>query len=135
LRYMCLGFNNEKKWETMSETDRHNFLDACFTYDEMLKAKGYYVLGEALQNSNTATSIRPHGGKTSVTDGPFVETKEQLGGVLILEAKDLDEAIKLISNHPGIANAGFEIRPIADLSGMMRESEKRRGVKASGAVR
>jgi hypothetical protein len=131
MRYLCLGYNSEKKWETMSEAERNAFLDGCFAYDDVLRAGGHFVGGEALQSSNTATSVRLQNGKPSVTDGPFVETKEQLGGVMILEAKDLDQAIELISRHPGISNAGFEIRPIADLSDMMRESEKRRGVNAS----
>ncbi len=135
MRYLCLGYNNEKKWETMSEAERNVFLDACFAYDDVLRAGGHFVGGEALQGSNTATSVRYQNGKASVTDGPFVETKEQLGGVMILEAKDLDQAIELISKHPGISNAGFEIRPIADLGAMVRESEKRRGVKASSAPR
>jgi hypothetical protein len=135
MKYLCLGYHNEKKWETMSEAERNAFLDACFAYDDKLRAGGHFVGGQALQGSNTATTVRLQNGKPSVTDGPFTEAKEQLGGVMILEAKDLGEAIQLISNHPGITNAGFEIRPIADLSAMMRESEKRRGVKASGAPR
>ena len=134
MRYMCRGYNNETKWESMSEAERNTFLDACFAYDDILRAKGHYVAGEALEGASSATTVRPGEGKPSVTDGPFIETKEQLGGVLILEAKDLDEAIRLISNHPGIASAGFEIRPIADLGAMKRESEKRRS-KASGASR
>ncbi|MGC2765834.1 MAG: YciI family protein [Candidatus Acidiferrum sp.] len=135
MKYLCLGYTDEKKWERMSESERNAFLDSCFAYDDILRAKGHFVAGEALQSSKTATTVRPQDGKPSVTDGPFVETKEQLGGVLILEAKNLDEAIQLISNHPGIATAGFEIRPIADLSAMIRESEKRRGAKASSAPR
>jgi hypothetical protein len=133
MRYLCLGYYDEKKWESASETERNAFIDACCAYDDKLRAGGHWVSGEALESSNTATTVRLKNGKPSVTDGPFIETKEQLGGVLILEAKDLDEAIQLISNHPGLANSGFEIRPIGDLNAMMRESEKRRGVKASSA--
>jgi hypothetical protein len=132
---MCIGYNDEKKWESLSEVERNAFLDACFAYDEVLRAGGHFVAGEALEGAKSATSIRHQNGKASVTDGPFAETKEQMGGVLILEAKDLDEAIELISKHPGIRNAGFEIRPIADLGAMVRESEKRRGIKASSAPR
>jgi hypothetical protein len=135
MKYLCLGYTDEKKWERMSESERNAFLDSCFAYDDILRAKGHFVAGEALQSSKTATTVRPQDGNPSVTDGPFAETKEQLGGVLILEAKNLDEAIQLISKHPGIATAGFEIRPIADLGAMIRESEKRRGVKASSAPR
>jgi hypothetical protein len=135
MKYPCLGYTDEKKWERMPESERNTFLDSCFDYDDILRAKGHFVAGEALQSSKTATTVRPQDGHPLVTDGPFLETKEQLGGVLILEAKNLDEAIQLISKHPGIVAAGFEIRPIADLSAMIRESEKRRGVKASSAPR
>jgi hypothetical protein len=135
MRYLCLGYYNEKKWETTPEAERNAFIDACCAYDDKLRAGGHWAGGEALQSSSTATTVRLQNGKPSVTDGPFIETKEQLGGVLILEAKDLDEAIQLISNHPGIANSGFEIRPIADFNAMLRESEKRRGVKVSSAPR
>jgi hypothetical protein len=135
MKYLCLGYYDEKKWETISEADRNAFIDACCAYDDKLRVGGHWVGGEALQPSNTATMVRLQNGKPSVTDGPFAETKEQLGGVLILEAKNLDEAIHLIANHPGIANSAFEIRPVADFDAMVRESEKRRGVKASSAPR
>jgi hypothetical protein len=135
MRYLCLGYHNEKKWETMSEAERNAFIDVCCAYDDKLRAGGHWAGGEALQASHTGTTVRLQNGKPSVTDGPFIETKEQLGGVLILEAKDLDEAIQLMSNHPGIVNSVFEIRPIADFGAMVRESEKRRGVKASSAPR
>ena len=110
----------------MTEAERNAFMDACFDYDDVLRAKGHFLSGEGLESARTATTVRVKNGKPVVTDGPFIETKEQLGGVLILEAKDLDEAIQLISNHPGIAAAGFEIRPIADMSAALQESEKRR---------
>ena len=126
MKYMCLGYLDEKKFEAMTEAERNAFMDACFDYDDVLRAKGHFLNGEGLESARTATTVRVKNGKPFVTDGPFIETKEQLGGVLILEAKDLDEAIQLISNHPGIAAAGFEIRPIADMSAALQESEKRR---------
>jgi hypothetical protein len=126
VKYMCLGYLDEKKFEAMTEAERNAFMDACFDYDDVLRAKGHFLSGEGLESARTATTVRVKNGKPFVTDGPFIETKEQLGGVLILEAKDLDEAIQLISNHPGIAAAGFEIRPIADMSAALQESEKRR---------
>ena len=126
MKYMCLGYLDEKKFEAMTEAERNAFMDACFDYDDVLRAKGHFLGGEGLESARTATTVRLKNGKPFVTDGPFIETKEQLGGVLILEAKDLDEAIQLISNHPGIAAAGFEIRPIADMSAALQESEKRR---------
>lgn len=130
MKYMCLGYLDEKKFEAMTEAQRNTFLDACFAYDDVLRAKGHFLSGEGLESAQTATTVRLKNGKPFVTDGPFMETKEQLGGVLILEAKDLDEAIQLISNHPGIAAAGFEIRPIADMSAVLQASEKRRRVAA-----
>ena len=126
MKYMCLGYLDEKKFEAMTEAERNAFMDACFDYDDVLRAKGHFLSGEGLESARTATTVRVKNGKPFVTDGPFIETKEQLGGVLILEAKDLGEVIQLISNHPGIAAAGFEIRPIADMSPALQESEKRR---------
>ena len=126
MKYMCLGYLDEKKFEAMTEAERNAFMDTCFDYDDVLRAKGHFLNGEGLESARTATTVRVKNGKPFVTDGPFIETKEQLGGVLILEAKDLDEAIQLISNHPGIGAAGFEIRPIADMSAALQESEKRR---------
>jgi len=75
---------------------------------------------------STATTLRWKNGKVSLTDGPYAETKEQLGGILILEARDLNHAIQLMSKHPGVKAGPFEIRPALDMSEMMRESEKRR---------
>lgn len=130
MKYMCLGYFDEKRFEAMTEAERDAFMDACFAYDEVLRAKGHFLTGEGLESARTATTVRVKNGKPFVTDGPFMETKEQLGGVFILEARDLDEAIQLISNHPGIAAAGFEIRPIADMSGALQASEKRRRAAA-----
>lgn len=130
VKYMCLGYFDEKRFEAMTEGERDAFMDACFAYDEVLRAKGHFLTGEGLESARTATTVRVKNGKPFVTDGPFMETKEQLGGVFILEARDLDEAIQLISNHPGIAAAGFEIRPIADMSGALQASEKRRRAAA-----
>ena len=126
MKYMCLGYLDEKKFDAMTEAERNAFMDTCFDYDDVLRAKGHFLNGEGLESARTATTVRVKNGKPFVTDGPFIETKEQLGGVLILEAKDLDEALQLISHHPGIAAAGFEIRPIADMSAALQESEKRR---------
>jgi hypothetical protein len=76
----------EKKWETMSETERNAMVDECFAYDEVLRKNGHFIGGEALQSARNATTLRWKNGKVSITDGPYAETKEQLGGILILEA-------------------------------------------------
>jgi hypothetical protein len=126
MKFICLGYLDEKKWESMSEGEKNAFFDVCFSYDEVLRAKGHFAGGEGLQSSRTAATVRVQNGKVSVTDGPFIETKEQLGGILILEAKDMVEAIELISKHPGVSAAGFEIRPAADMAAIVKESEQRR---------
>lgn len=126
MKYICLGYIEETKWETMSETERNDMVDECFTYDDILRKDGHFAGGEALQCSRNAATLRWKNGKVSITDGPYAETKEQLGGILVLEAKDLNHAIQLISMHPGVKAGPFEIRPAADLNEMIRESELRR---------
>lgn len=128
MKYICLGYIDENKWDTIPESERHAIMDECFTYDDMLRKNGNFAGGEALQSARSATTLRWRNGKVSVTDGPYAETKEQLGGILILEARDLNHAIRLISEHPGVKVEPFEIRPAGDLSAMIAESEKRRSV-------
>jgi hypothetical protein len=129
MKYTCLGYMEEKKWEMMSDSERNTMLDECFAYDDALRKSGHFAGGEALQSPRNAATLRWEGGKVSITDGPYAETKEQLGGILVLEATDLNHAIQLMSKHPGVKGGPFEIRPIADLSGMICESERRRGAK------
>jgi hypothetical protein len=126
MKYICLGYIEPNKFETMSESERNGMLDECFTYDDILRKNGHFAAGEALQSANTATTLRWKDGKATVTDGPYAETKEQLGGILVLEAQDLNHAIQLMSKHPGVKIGPFEIRPAADLTEMLRESEQRR---------
>ena len=126
MKYICLGYMDEKKWGAMSESERNAFVDECFAYDELLRKNGHFAGGEALQGARSSAILRWKNGKVSVTDGPFAETKEQLGGILVLEANDLNHAIQLMSKHPGVRGGSFEIRPAADLTQMIRESEERR---------
>ena len=126
MRYFCLGYIEEKKWDTMSESERNAMLDECFAYDDVLRKNGHFAGGEALQSARNAITLRWQNGKVSTTDGPYAETKEQLGGILVLEATDLNQAIQLMSKHPGVKAGPFEIRPAADLTEMICESEKRR---------
>ncbi len=132
MKYICLGYFDEKQWETLSESEQNALFDACFAYDDALRGGGHFAGGEALQTARNATTLRYKNGKVVVTDGPFAETKEQLGGILILEAKDLNHAIQLMSKHPGVKIGPFEIRPAEDLTGLIRESERRRS-KTKGA--
>lgn len=126
MKYICLGYYDETQWETLPESEQNAFMDQCFAYDDVLRQNGHFAGGEALQGAQNAVTLRWKNGKVSVTDGPFAETKEQLGGILILEARDLNHAIQLMSQHPGVRNGSFEIRPAADLTEMIRESERRR---------
>ncbi len=130
MKYICLGYMDEEVWETMSESERNTFMDECFAYDEELKKNGHFTGGEALQGAENATTLRWRSGKVSVTDGPFAETKEQIGGIMILEATDLNHAIRLLSKHPslrlGRGGGSWEIRPAADLTAIIEESERRR---------
>lgn len=86
-------------------------MEACFEYDDVLRRGGHFTGGEALGPANSAVSLQVKNGAVEVTDGPFAETKEVLGGILLLEARDLNHAISLMSRHPGVANGPFEIRP------------------------
>jgi hypothetical protein len=126
MKYICLGYMEAGKFEAMSESERESFVDGCFDYDDVLRKGGHFAGGEALQPASNAVTLRYQGGKVTVTDGPYAETKEQIGGILILEADDLNHAIQLMSRHPGVRGGPFEIRPAADLGEMMRDSERRR---------
>src|SRR4030095_1727844 len=110
MKFICLGYIAEKKWDTMPESERNAMMDECFTYDDGLRTNGHFAGGEALQGPRSAVTLRWENGKAVVTDGPYAETKEQLGGILILEARNLDHAIQLMSKHPGVKAGPFEIR-------------------------
>lgn len=129
MKFMCLGYAEEKKWEEMPERERNAMIDECFVYDDVLRKNGHFAGGDALESARSAKTLRWQGGKVAVTDGPYAETKEQIGGVLILEARDLAHAVELMSKHPGVKFGPFEIRPIGDLSGMLAESAQRRSAK------
>jgi hypothetical protein len=126
MKYICLGYYDPNAFGAIPEKDRLAMVDNCFVYDDQLRANGHYTGGEALDSA--AVTLKYANGRVGVTDGPFAETKEQLGGILILEARDLNHAIELISNHPGAKFGPWEIHPAADLSEMIRQSEVRRGV-------
>jgi hypothetical protein len=112
----------------MSESERNTVLDECFSYNDELRKNGHLVVEEPLQPPNAAVTVCLKNGKVTVTDGPYAETKEQLGGIQVLEARDLNHAIQLVSQSPGVKlNCGtIEIRPAEDIAQMIRESEQRR---------
>lgn len=131
MKYICLAYIEKGKFEGMSEDEQHAMLDECFAYDDHLRAHGHFAGGEALQPPETALTLYWKNGKVATTDGPYAETKEQLGGILMVEARDMNHAIQLISQHPGVKYGPWEIRPVADLNEMMKASEQRRRTSAA----
>jgi hypothetical protein len=127
MKYICLGYYQPEKHAAMNEDDRNAMFDEAFEYDDHLRANGNWVGGEPLQPSETALTVYWKNGKVAMTDGPFTETKEQLGGILVLEARDMNHAIQLISQHPVLKHGTtFEIRPVGDMSEIIQASEQRR---------
>ena len=126
MKFISPGYIDPKQWEALSDNERNAMMDECFGYDDVLRVNRHFAGGEALDSPERAATLRWKNGKVSVTDGPYAETKEQLGGILILEANDLQHAIELMSRHPGVKAGPFEIRPAVDLTAMVRESEQRR---------
>lgn len=125
MKFICLGYIDHHAFGSIPASEQEAMMDRCVAYDDQLRANGHFSGGEALQPPNTAKTLRPANGRILVTDGPFAETKEQLGGIMILEARDLDHAVELISKHPGAMFGPWEIRPAADLSEMIRQSQAR----------
>ena len=127
MKYICLGYYDKDKFDAMTETERNAMFDSCFDYDGHLRANGNWGGGEALQGSETALTLSWKNGKVATTDGPFAETKEQLGGILILEARDMNHAVQLIGQHPALTYGTiFEIRPAGDMSEVETASQQRR---------
>jgi hypothetical protein len=110
MKFICLGYHDESSWDSKSEDERQRFMNECFEYDNELCRGGHVLGGEALDSVRNAVTLRMKGGSIDVTDGPYAETREVLGGILVLEARDLNHAIALISKHPGVKAGPFEIR-------------------------
>lgn len=111
MKYVCLGFYDEARFAQIPQEEAMKMMQECFAYDDELRRAGHYVGGEALDSARNAVTLRMKGDQVEVTDGPFAETKESLGGILLLEARDLNHAISLMSKHPGVKMGPFEIRP------------------------
>src|SRR5262249_20289476 len=106
--------------------------DACFEYDEQLRASGHSTGGEALQGTETAKTVSRKNGEILITDGPYAETKEQIGGLGVLEARDMNHAVALMGQHPALACGTIgEIRPAGDMNEIMKASEQRRRQKTA----
>jgi hypothetical protein len=116
MKYLCLIYDDEKTMAGMSKADGDAFMNDYFTVTDDIKKSGHYRAGEALQPIKTATSVRVRNGKLATTDGPFAETKEQLGGFYMIDAKDLNEAIQIAAKIPSARTGTVEVRPVQEFS-------------------
>ena len=112
MKYLCLIYDDETVWPAMPKGEMDAVMGEYFAFTQAIKSSGHYLGGEALQPTNTATSVRVRQGKTTTTDGPFAETKEQLGGYYLIEARDLNDAIQVAARIPGAKMGTVEVRPI-----------------------
>lgn len=116
MKYLCLIYDEEKTYAGMSKAETEAFMGEYFAFTDGIKKSGHYIGGEALKPVHTATTVRVRSGKMSTTDGPFAETREQLGGYYLIEAKDLNDAIQVAAKIPSARIGSIEVRPIEDFS-------------------
>ena len=112
MKYLCLIYNDEREMGTMPRPDGEKMMAEYSDFTESIKKSGHYKGGDALQPTTTATTVRVRQNKVSTTDGPFAETKEQLGGFYMIDAKDLNDAISVASRIPGARTGSVEVRPV-----------------------
>lgn len=116
MKYLLLCCINEQKLEAMTESECNAFMDALAAYCETLQKNGHLIAAEPLESVQEAVTVRGLGNTVSVTDGPFAETKEQVGGFFLINARDLNEAVKLASKFPSIQLGSMEVRPVMELN-------------------
>jgi hypothetical protein len=124
MKYLCLIYENEKAWESMPPAESDAIMNEYFTFTETIRQNGKLLAGEALQPTATATTVRVRNGKVSTTDGPFAETKEQLGGFYMIEAQDLNDAIQVAAKIPSARLGTIEVRPVMDFSAEATKREE-----------
>lgn len=116
MRYLCLIYSDESQWGKLSKSDMDSMMSEYFAFTKDIQKSGHYVGGDELQPTQTATTVRVRNGKISTTDGPFAETKEQLGGYYLINAKDLNDAIQVAARIPSVRVGSIEVRPIMEHS-------------------
>jgi hypothetical protein len=116
MKYLCLIYDDEQRMAAMAKTEADAFHGEYFAFTEGIRQNGQWLGGNALQPVHTATTVRVRNGKMSTTDGPFAETKEQLGGYYLIEARDLNDAIQVASRIPSARVGSIEVRPIVEYS-------------------
>jgi hypothetical protein len=115
MKYLCMVIVDEKKIKSLSETDSQALDDESLEYDKTIRKSGHFLVAQALESVDAAATVRLRNGKVSVTDGPFAETHEQIGGFILIEANDLNEAIRVASGIPAIRFGAVEVRPVKEL--------------------
>jgi hypothetical protein len=115
MKYLCMVFNQEAMLDAMPRSEFQALVDEHLAYDDVLRDSGHYLVSNALESVQAATTVRVRNGKISVTDGPFAETKEQLGGFYLIEARDLNDAIQVAAKIPSARTGSIEVRPIREL--------------------
>jgi hypothetical protein len=114
MQYLCLIYEDESAWQTIPQAEADKIIGEYHAYTDSITKSGHCLGGNALQPTHTATTVRVRQGKVGTTDGPFAETKEQLGGYYLLKARDLNEAIQLASRIPGARYGSVEVRPVME---------------------
>ena len=112
MKFMFMIYHDEDVLDALPEREMQALVDSALEYDEELRRSGHYIVSDALERARTARTIRVRGGKVSTTDGPFAETKEQLGGFFLIEARDMDEACEIASRFPPARLGIIEVRPV-----------------------
>ena len=112
MQYLLLIYKDDAKWADMPADDQRRLYAEYIEFTKGIRTSGHYRGGDALQPTHTATSVRVRDGKTTATDGPFAETREQLGGYYLIEAKDLDEATAIAARVPTAKIGTIEVRPV-----------------------
>jgi hypothetical protein len=115
MKFMLTIYHEEKTLDTLPDGEMQSLVDGALDYMEELRQSGHFIVSNALQRGRTARTIRVRGGKVTTTDGPFAETKEQLGGFFLIEAKDLDEACAVAARFPPARIGTIEVRPVQEL--------------------
>jgi hypothetical protein len=116
MKYLCLIYDDQKKAAGMSKAEGDAMMGEYFQFTDGIRKSGHYVAGEALEPVSSATTVRVRNGKMSSTDGPFAETKEQLGGFYLIEARDLNDAMQVASRIPSARTGSIEVRPVVDFA-------------------
>ncbi|MFZ5892693.1 MAG: YciI family protein [Myxococcota bacterium] len=115
MKYLCLVYFDQSKWEELSPSERERLMHASLDYDDELRRDGHFLAAQALQPITSAVTVRPREGRTLTTDGPFAETKEQLCGFILIDARDLNQAVQIGSKIPVGRLGCVEVRPIAEI--------------------